>query len=129
MMASHSNAFSRDPELSVGDLVRVTRASNVFWEGYTRGWTLELFKIARISTTRQPPVYFLQDLAGEDIDGFSYEEELSRVRKDLRTEAFEVDEILKTSGHGDKRRYFVSWKEYPEKFNSWVSARDIQDLR
>ncbi|KAJ8664222.1 hypothetical protein QAD02_005884 [Eretmocerus hayati] len=102
MMATHSNAFSRDPKLSVGDLVRVTRASNVFRKGYMRGWTLELFKIVRISTTRQPPVYFLLDLAGVDIDGFSYEEELSRVRKDLRTEASEVDEILKTSGRVDK---------------------------
>ncbi|KAJ8680987.1 hypothetical protein QAD02_016774 [Eretmocerus hayati] len=129
MIASHSKTVSRDPKLAVGDLVRVTRASNVFRKGYMRGWTLELFKIVRISTTRQPPVYFLQDLAGEDIDGLFYEEELSRVQKDLSKEAFEVGEILKTSGRGEEKRHFVSWKGYPEKFNSWVAAGDIQDLK
>ncbi|KAJ8666651.1 hypothetical protein QAD02_008313 [Eretmocerus hayati] len=94
-----------------------------------RGWTRELFEIVRISTTRQPPVYFLQDLAGEDINGLFYEEKPSRVQKDLRKEVFEVDEILKTSGRGGKKRYFVSWKGYPEKFKSLVAAGDIQDLR
>ena len=54
----------------VGDLVRVSRAKNVFAKGYESGWTLEILKIPRISSTRPPVVYYLEDLAGEEIDGF-----------------------------------------------------------
>ncbi|KAJ8684801.1 hypothetical protein QAD02_020594 [Eretmocerus hayati] len=129
MIASHSNKVSKDSKLAVGDIVRVTRASNVFRNGHMRGLTPELLEIVRISTNRQPLMYSLQNVAGGDIDGLSCEEELTRVRKDLEEEAFEVDGILKTSARGDKKRYSVSWKGYPEKSNSSVAAGDIQDLR
>lgn len=119
----------RKPKYSVGDLVRVSRARNVFAKGYESGWTLELFKISHISLTRQPPVYFIKDLADEDIDGFFYEEELSRVQKDLNSDAFEVEKILKTSGVGRKKKYLIKWKGYPDKFNSWVPACQIKELQ
>ena len=90
---------------------------------------MELFKISRISSTRQPPVYFLKDLADEDIDGFFYEEELSRVRKDLNSDSFEVEKILKTSGTGRKKKYFIKWKGYPDKFNSWIHSSQIKQLQ
>ncbi len=83
--------------------MRVSRARDVFAKGYESGWTLELFKISRISSSSYPPVYILQDLAAEEIDGFFYEEELSRVKKDLKKVFFEVVEILKTRVSGRKK--------------------------
>ena len=118
----------KKPKYKVGDLVRVSRARNVFAKGYEGGWTLELFKIVRISTTRPPTVYFLKDLSDEDIDGFFYEEELSRVQKNLNKDFFEVNEVLKSRGKGRKKEYLVSWKGYPEKFNSWIKASDLKDV-
>ncbi|RYA67743.1 hypothetical protein DD595_26025, partial [Enterobacter cloacae complex sp. 4DZ3-17B2] len=103
-----------------------SRAKNVFAEGYEGGWTEELFKITRVSNTRQPVVYNLEDLQGEEIDGFFYEEKLSRVQRDLNTEVFLVEKILKTTGIGRKKKYFVRWVGYPDKFNSWVSAGDLK---
>ena len=41
----------------VGDLVRVSRAKHVFAKGYEGGWTLDIFTITRISSTRPPVVY------------------------------------------------------------------------
>ena len=90
---------------------------------------MELFKIDRISETRQPVVYYLKDLSGEDIEGFFYEQELSRVRKDLNSETFEIEAILKEAGRGSSKKYFVKWKGYPSKFNQWVSASEIKDLQ
>ena len=69
----------------VGDLVWVSHVKNVFAKGYESGWTLKIFKITRISSTRPPVVYYLEDLAGEENDGFFYTEELCRVRKKLTT--------------------------------------------
>ena len=76
------------PKYSVGTVVRISRAPDVFRKGYESGWTLELFKIARISSARQPPVYTLEDLDGEVIDGIYYEEELCPFRKNLNEAAF-----------------------------------------
>ncbi|XP_023247478.1 uncharacterized protein LOC111643598 [Copidosoma floridanum] len=74
----------RNPKYNIGNLVRISKTRSVFAECYKSGWTLELFRIVRISCTRQPPVYFLRDLADEDIDGFFYEEELSRVNSSMQ---------------------------------------------
>lgn len=120
-----SSKLDRAPKFKIGQLVRVSRARNIFQKSYEGGWTLEIFKIVRISTTRQPPVYFLQDLSGEDIDGCFYGEELSRVRKNLNAASFEIDKILESRGTSRSKEYFVSWKGYPEKFNSWVKASQL----
>ena len=112
----------------MNDLVRVSRAKLVFKKAYESGWTLELVQIIRISTERQPPVYTLEDLDGEPIKGFFYEEELSRVQKDLNTESFQLNKILKTKGKRKNKKYFVSWKGYPDKFNSWVSAGNLKNI-
>lgn len=119
----------KPPRYKVGDIVRISRFRSVFSKAYEGGWTDELFKIVRISESRSPHVYFLKDLDGEEIDGIFYEEELSRVRKDLNEEIWEIDEILQTKGKGRTKKYFVSWKNWPSKFNSWINARDLKDLQ
>ena len=99
----HNTTRVRYPKYKVGELVHVSCAKLVFKKAYESGWTLELFRIIRISTERQPPVYYtLEDLDGEPIEGFFYEEELSRVQTVLNTESFQIDKILKTEGKGKK---------------------------
>lgn len=122
-----NRGYCTRPKYKVGDLVRVSRAKSVFDKGYESGWTLEIFEITRVSQTRQPPVYFVKDLAGEEIDGFFYAEELSRVRKNLKTAVFEVDRVLKSRGQGRSKEFFVSWKGYPESFNSWIKANQLTE--
>ena len=39
---------------------------------------------------------------------------------------WEIDEILKTRIINKKKEYFVSWKNYPKSFNSWVKEKDMQ---
>ena len=74
---------------------------------------------------RQPIVYYLEDLAGEEIDGFFYGEELCKVRKNLSTDIFEIEKILKSRGKGSSKEHFVKWKGYPNKFNSWIKVRQL----
>ena len=87
------------------------------------------FRIDRVSDTRPPTVYYLEDLSGEKIEGFFYKEESSRVRKDLEQESFQVEKILRVSGKGSSKKYLVKWKGYPDKFNQWVKASEIEDLQ
>lgn len=63
----------------VGDLVRISRAKDVFSKGYKQGWTSEVFEVIHIRDQRLPITYILRDLEDQEIDGFFYTEELNRV--------------------------------------------------
>ena len=52
--------------------------------------------------------------------GTFYEKELQKVRKDADA-LYLIDKVLRRRRRGNKTEYFVSWKGYPSKFNSWVS--------
>ena len=120
--------FNKKPKYNVSTLVRVSRAPEVFRKGYESGWTLEIFRIKHVSCTRQPPVYTLEDLDGEVIDGVYYEEELCPVEKNLSEAAFEIDKILQTKGRGRTKKHLVSWCGYPAKFNTWILASELVDI-
>ena len=108
--------------------MRISQEKKVFGKGYEGGWSIEVYKIARISQTRNPVVYYLKDLKQEPIDCFFNEEELSKVRK---IENFEIEKILSARGKGKKKEVLVKkkyWLGYPEKFNSWIKASEVIDL-
>ena len=111
-------------KFKVDDVVRVSRTKGVFEKGYDAGWSREEFKIAVVLPTN-PPTYQLQDYNGEEIKGSFYEQEMQIVTE---PGTFLVDEVLKERGKGDKKELFVSWLGWPSKFNSWIPAKDAQDL-
>ena len=111
-----------------GDLVRISRAKVVFEKGYEAKWSEEIFRIRRILKWRKPLVYELSDLEGEDIDGIFYEQELIPVNKDLPSEEFIVDRIIKSRGRGSNKQLLVSWQGYPSKFDSWIPASSLKSL-
>jgi len=102
----------------VDDKVRIAMQRRPFRKGYLGDWSEEIFQIAsRLPTT--PVTYEVKDLAGELIKGRFYEPEVQKILK-LDTEHFSIDRILKTRKRAGKIQYLVSWKGYPDKFNSWV---------
>ena len=54
-----------------------------------------------------------------------YGEELCKVRKNLSTDVFEIEKILKSRGKGYSKEHFVKWKGYPNKFNSWFKVSQL----
>ena len=123
-----SDSKIKKPKYSVGALVRISTAKGVFAKGYEGGWSKELFTISKILDHRYPIVYVVKDLANEEIDGFFYEQELGLVRKNLETEEFQIDRVIRTKGTGSNKQVYVSWKGYPEKFNSWIPASNLTDI-
>ena len=112
----------------IGDLVRVSEEKKVFGKSYEGKWTTEIFEICRISKTRNPVVYYLKDLAGEPIDSFFYEEELSRVKRVLADIEFEIEEILAARGKGKNKELLVKWLGYNKNFNSWIKASKVVEI-
>jgi len=98
----------------------MTMQKRPFQKGYLRNWSEEIFVVANRMPT-VPVTYKLNDLAGKDIKGSFYEDELQSVTKAQDT-LFNIERILKTRKRAGKIEYFVKWRGYPAKFNSWVTA-------
>lgn len=112
------------PKYKVGDYVRISKEKGSFEKGYEYNWSIEVFQIARV-LKKCRPVYELKDLAGDNITGHFYQEELQVIAP---REIFLIDKIHKTRGKGVNRQLFVSWIGYPSKFNCWISARKAHSL-
>ena len=112
-------------KFQVGDRVRISKAKRIFEKSYLPNFTEEMFTVYK-RFSRQVPVYKLKDDAGEILDGTFYEAELQKVIKE--DDVYRVEKVL----HKRKRKgvveYFVKWKGYPDKFNSWVAESDISKL-
>ena len=102
----------------IGDRVRIAKYKHVFQKGYLSNWTEEVFVIADRYPT-YPVTYGLKDLAGEDISGKFYEQEIQKVSKS-DDDVYDIEKVLKTRKRNGKVEYFVKWKGYPDKFNSWI---------
>lgn len=105
-------------KFDIGDKVRISKMKGKFEKGYLPNWSEETF-VVQGKLGRKPPVYILYDEMGEKLEGVFYETELQKVQtlSDVHT----VDKVLKTRKKSGKTEYFVKWKGYPDKFNSWVS--------
>ncbi|KAK3925222.1 LOW QUALITY PROTEIN: Putative uncharacterized transposon-derived protein [Frankliniella fusca] len=106
-------------EYKVGDYVRISREKLV--KGYTWNWSEEIFQIVQV-IPHAVPVYGLEDLDKDPIEGTFYEMELQKVTK---PEAFKIAYIVRSKGTKGKRQHLVHWRGYPEKSRSWIFDKDL----
>ena len=111
---------------NVGDTVRISKQRGVFRKGYEQTYTDEFFKIVEC-IPRSPPVYKLQDIVGEDINGTFYSQELQKVIID-KAKVFKIEKILKTKKQKGMTMCLVSWRGWPDKYDSWVPKNEIVDI-
>ena len=109
-------------KFKIGDQVRISKMKRKFEKGYLPNFSKEIFTISK-QVPRDPPVYKLKDYDGEELKGTFYDEELQKVIKS--GDVYEVEKILKKRGRGRNVQYLVKWLGYPNKFNSWVPASEI----
>ena len=115
-------------KFKVGDRVRISKNKGIFAKGYTPNWTEEIFTVARRNKTMIPPNYRLKEYDGTWLKGNFYEQELQKVTmKD--TDMFQIDYIVKTTGAGRRKKHLVHWRGWPKKYDSWISANAIRNLR
>ena len=68
------------PRLSVGQKVRLVKFKSTFEKGYTRRWTVELYKITRAESRGGVDYYRISDLDGNPVSGSKYYWELNPVK-------------------------------------------------
>jgi hypothetical protein len=96
-----------------------------FEKGYLPNFSKEIFTISK-KIPRDPPVYKLKDLDGEELKGTFYEKELQKIIKE--DDVYEIEKISKKRGRGNNVHYLVKWLGYPNKLNSWVPASEINKI-
>ena len=106
-------------KFAIGDNVRITKNKRkVFDKGYTPNWTEEIFIIDNIFSTK-PVTYKIVDLMGKEIKGTFYEQELQKAKQ----QTFRIEKIIKKDNKNNLA--LVKWSGYPDKFNSWISSKDV----
>ena len=112
-------------KFQVGDRVRISKVKRMFEKSYLPNFTEEMFTVYK-RFARQVPVYKLKDDAGEILEGTFYELELQKIIKN--DDVYRVEKIIRKRKRKGVTVYFVKWKGYPDKFNSWVPESDISKL-
>ena len=108
----------------VGDTVRVSKQKLTFEKGYETNWSEELFVVTEC-IPRDPPVYRINDLLDEPIQGIFYAKELQKVRP---KKDFAIEKILKKRTRKGRLEYEVKFKGYPSKFNQWIPSSNLFSL-
>ena len=116
---------AKNYKYGIGDVVRVSKARRTFRKGYLPNWSEEWFIVYDRRNAKEP-LYYLRDYEGEDLKGAFYEQEIQAV--EVPEEEYYIEEVLQSKKvRGGKTLYFVKWKGWPSKFNSWVE--DIRSLQ
>lgn len=110
------------------DHVRISKVKSVFEKGYMPNWTDELFIVKEQRANNLQNVYKLVDTSGEEIEGTFYPEEIQKVIK-FNDSLYKIEKIIKTRKVKGKTEYFVKWKHWPAKFNSWVTNLENVETR
>ena len=69
------------PRLKIGQIVRLIKFKSTFEKGYTRSWSIELYKITRAESRSGVDYYRIADLNGNLLSGTKYYWELNPVNK------------------------------------------------
>ena len=113
-------------DLKIGQFVRISIEKTTFQKRYGQLWTEEVFIISHIIRGR-PITYKLKDQSGEGLKGMFYREELQKVNE---PSTYRIEKILRKKKNrvDGSTLYYVKWKGYPNKFNSFVTENDLQEL-
>lgn len=67
------------PKYSVGSWVRISIKKIIFSKGYDQSWSSEVYKIKAIRDLHPVPVYTLEDIKGDELEGGFYQNEILKI--------------------------------------------------
>jgi hypothetical protein len=106
--------------IRVGDSVRVSYLSNAFTRAFDQQFSREVFVVTGRYRKRGIPLYKIEDMNGQSIDGTFYSSELQKVNID-KEKMWKVEKVIKTRKRKGVKEYYVKWLGFPDSFNSWVT--------
>ena len=122
---SRSKKTKKRYKFRVGDIVRVSTLLGKFSREYDEKYSQELFKIHRRYRREGLPVYKIAEWDGDVITGTFYQQELTKA---YEPESYKIDKVIRKRKVRGETQYFVKWRGWPSKYNSWVKESDMKDL-
>ena len=93
---------------------------------YSQKWTGETFRIYTRFRLEGVLLYTILDWDGARVEGTFYKTELQAVNVDPSTE-YHIEKILKRRTQNKQNEVLVRWLNWPNKYNSWIPERDVED--
>ena len=115
-------------KFKTGDYVRLSTVKSPFTKDYETKWTEEVFQISRTSIRDGIPIYYITDLKQEEVKGSFYAKELQNANSEKNT-FFDIEKVLKTRTVDGVKQHLVKFKNYSDKFNEWVPAKNVKNLK
>ena len=114
-------------KFKIGDHVRISFKRGSFERVFSQKFSGEIFRVAKRYTRQDVPVYRLEDLKSELLEGSFYQNELQKVTFDENKE-YKVEKILKSRKVRGKKEVLVRWLHWPPKFDEWIPATDVRNV-
>jgi len=115
-----------NPQLQVGQMVRISRVKGIFDKGYSGQWTAEHFIISEALQRYPRHVYKLIDIKKRPIRGLFYPEDL----QPIEANRYIVEEVVREKkGPGGRKQLLVKWLGWAPEYNTWVPESDLEVLR
>ena len=111
-------------KFKVGDRVRVWKYHRTFKRGYDSNFTDEYFTIYRVLTNLPVIRYQLKDYNGDVIVGNYFQEELVLYTP---TNFYKLN-IIDEKGSGKSKKLLVHWEGWPDTYNQWILASDVENF-
>jgi hypothetical protein len=109
--------------LKEGDIVRISLIKGKFDREYDQKWSMETFTVTRRFLREKIPIYIIEDMSNEGVEGTFYSKELQKVTvKD--DEEYIVEKVIRREGVNS----LVKWQGWPKKFNSWIPSKNVRLL-
>ena len=103
-------------KIKVGDFIVINTAKKLFDRGVAPKWTREVYKVSDVDVRTPKASYKLQDIEGEDVEGWFVREQLQKVQ-DPSDQPLYVEKVLKYSDKKHPGQVFVKWLAWGSKFN------------
>ena len=84
---------NKNPKFKIGDIVGISKYTNISAKGYTPNWSKEIFLTKKVKNT-VPWIYVISDLKGEEIVETFYENEFQKTNQ----KEFRIEKVIKRKG-------------------------------
>ena len=120
-LRKRNNIKRRQPQIKVGDYVRIVKKKSIMEKGYEYNFKEEVYQVSKV-IPHIIPVYTVKSLLGKQILKKFYETELVVVRGFDPDKPVTIDKVLQRKGN----RIKVRWLGYGKEHDSWINISDLK---